>query len=258
MNDLKITLESLVARYNTTAFMDNDPVLFPRCFLGKSQQDIEIAAFLASTIAWGNRKQIMTGCQKMLFDIMDGKPYDFVMQDGWKHIDPNCNIHRTFFGRDLAYMCSGLQLVYLTSNTLAIAFGQGDLTVWDGFSRLRELFAQANGGEYSKHISDPTPNRHKGGSPCKRLNLMLRWLCRQDGIVDLGVWHNLKPSQLMMPLDVHVARIGRELGLITRKSNDRKTVEELTRNLAVFDPKDPCKYDFALFGIGESQKHVVR
>lgn len=238
--------------------MENDPVAFPRCFLGKSKQDIEIAAFLASTIAWGNRKQIMNGCRKMLFDIMDGKPYDFVMHGRWQHIDPKCNIHRTFFGRDLAYMCRGLQFVYLTSNTLAIAFGQGDLTVWDGFSRLRELFAQANGGEYSKHISDPTPNRHKGGSPCKRLNLMLRWLCRQDGIVDLGVWHNLKPSQLMMPLDVHVARVGRELGLITRQGNDRKTVEELTRNLAAFDPQDPCKYDFALFGIGESQKHVKR
>lgn len=86
---------------------------------------------------------------------------------------------------------------------------------------------------------------------------MLRWLCRQDGIVDLGVWHNLKPSQLMMPLDVHVARIGRELGLITRKSNDRKTVEELTRRLANFDPKDPCKYDFALFGYGEQQKRIA-
>lgn len=149
MNDLKITLESLVARYNTTAFTENDPVLFPRRFLGKSKQDIEVAAFLASTIAWGNRKQIMAGCQKMLFEIMGGKPYDFVMQDGWKHID------------------------------------------------------------------------------------------------------------LMMPLDVHVARIGRELGLITRKSNDRKTVEELTRRLANFDPKDPCKYDFALFGYGEQQKRIA-
>ena len=87
---------------------------------------------------------------------------------------------------------------------------------------------------------------------------MLRWLCRQDGIVDLGIWHELPPDKLMMPLDVHVARIGRELGLITRKSNDRKTVEELTRRLSEFDPKDPCKYYFALFGIGESQKHVVR
>lgn len=260
MNDLKITLESLVARYNTTVFMDNDPVLFPRCFLGKSQQDIEIAAFLASTIAWGNRKQIMTGCQKMLFDIMDGKPYDFVMQDGWKHIDPNCNIHRTFFGRDLAYMCSGLQLAYWitgTYDTLEYFFKERGFDVWAGFTKLREIFKDAN-GSYSKHFPNPQGNSHKGGSACKRLNLMLRWLCRQDGIVDLGIWHELTPDKLMMPLDVHVARIGRELGLITRKSNDRKTVEELTRNLAVFDPTDPCKYDFALFGIGESQKHVVR
>lgn len=258
--DLKITLESLVARYNTTAFMDNDPVLFPRCFLGKSKQDIEIAAFLASTIAWGNRKQIMNGCRKMFFDIMDGKPYDFVMQDKWKQINPDCNIHRTFFGRDLAYMCRGLQYAYWLGgsyDTLEYIFIERAFDVWNGFVLLREIFHDANNG-YSKHISDPTPNRHKGGSACKRLNLMLRWLCRQDGIVDLGIWHDLTPDKLMMPLDVHVARVGRELGLITRQGNDRKTVEELTRNLAVFDPKDPCKYDFALFGIGESQKHVKR
>ncbi len=94
--DLKITLESLVARYNTTAFMENDPVLFPRCFLGKTKQDIEIAAFLASTIAWGNRKQIMNGCRKMLFDIMDGKPYNFVMHGSWQHIDPNATFTAHF------------------------------------------------------------------------------------------------------------------------------------------------------------------
>lgn len=259
MNDLKITLESLVARYNTTAFTENDPVLFPRRFFGKSKQDIEVAAFLASTIAWGNRKQIMAGCQKMLFEIMGGKPYDFVMQDGWKHIDPNCNIHRTFFGRDLAYMCKGLQFAYIIGgsyDTLEYVFIERDYDVWAGFSLLRELFADAN-GKHSKHFPNPQGNSHKGGSACKRLNLMLRWLCRQDGIVDLGVWHNLTPDKLMIPLDVHVARIGRELGLITRKSNDRKTVEELTRRLADFDPKDPCKYDFALFGYGEQQKRIA-
>lgn len=258
MNDLKVTLESLVARYNTTAFADNDPVLFPRRFLDKSKQDIEIAAFLASTIAWGNRKQIMKGCHKMLFDIMGGKPYDFVMQYKWEHIDPDCNIHRTFFGRDLAYMCRGLHSIFLYSYSFEYVFIQSDYDVWKGFEKLREMFAEANGGKYSKHFSNPQGNSHKGGSACKRLNLMLRWLCRQDGIVDLGIWHELTPDKLMMPLDVHVARIGRELGLITRKTNDRKTVEELTRNLALFDPQDPCKYDFALFGIGESQKHIVR
>lgn len=97
---------------------------------------------------------------------------------------------------------------------------------------------------------------NKGGSACKRLNLMLRWLCRQDGIVDMGIWHNLKPSELMIPLDTHVARIGREMGLIERNGNDRKTVEELTAKLRELDKNDPCKYDFALFGLGESQKRA--
>lgn len=253
MNELKIKLDALVEQYNTPAFVENDPVQFPRAYT--EQQDIEIAAFLASTIAWGNRKQILAGCRKMFHDIMENRPYEFVMSGRFNDIDPTMNIHRTFFGRDMVYMCRGLQLVYLTSNTLAITFNQEE-TVWDGFSRLRELFAQANGGEYSKHLSNPTPNRHKGGSPCKRLNLMLRWLCRQDGIVDLGIWNNLKPSQLMIPLDTHVARIGREMGLISRNANDRATVEELTAKLRELDKSDPCKYDFALFGLGESQKRM--
>lgn len=256
MNDLKITLESLVARYNTAAFMDNDPVLFPRHFLGNRKEDVEIAAFLASTIAWGNRKQIMKGCRKMLFDIMGGKPYEFVMQDRWKDINPDCNIHRTFFGRDLAYMCKGLQLAYLLGgsyDTLEYIFIEKNFDVWAGFAFIRELFADANNA-YSRHISNPCGNAHKGGSACKRLNLMLRWLCRQDGIVDLGIWHELKPRHLMIPLDTHVARIGRELGLIKRKSNDRITVELLTDKLRDYDENDPCKYDFALFGLGESLK----
>lgn len=184
MNELKQKMDALAEQFNTPAFIENDPVQFPRAY--EKQQDIEIAAFLASTIA----------------------------------------------------------------------FSESDSNVWDGFSRLRELFAQANGGEYSRHISNPTPNRHKGGSACKRLNLMLRWLCRQDGIVDMGIWHNLKPSELMIPLDTHVARIGREMGLIERNGNDRKTVEELTAKLRELDKNDPCKYDFALFGLGESQKRA--
>lgn len=238
----------------TPDFIENDPVQFPRAY--EKQQDIEIAAFLASTIAWGNRKQILTGCRKMFHDIMKNRPFEFVISGRFNDIDPAMNIHRTFFGRDLVYMCRGLQFVYLQCNTLAIAFSESDSNVWDGFSRLRELFAQANGGEYSRHISNPTPNRHKGGSACKRLNLMLRWLCRQDGIVDMGIWHNLKPSELMIPLDTHVARIGREMGLIERNGNDRKTVEELTAKLRELDKNDPCKYDFALFGLGESQKRA--
>ena len=255
MNDLKLKLDALVEQYNTPSFIENDPVQFPRAYT--RQEDIEIAAFLASTIAWGNRKQILTGCRKMFHDIMQNHPFDFVMSGRFNDIDPTMNIHRTFFGRDLVYMCRGLQFIYLMNNTLAVAFADGYTNVWNGFEILHELFAQANGGEYSRHISDPTPNRHKGGSACKRLNLMLRWLCRQDGIVDMGIWGKIKPSQLMIPLDTHVARMGREMGLIDRKTNDRKTVEQLTAKLRELDANDPCKYDFALFGIGESQKHQV-
>ncbi len=241
-------------QYNTPSFIDNDPVQFPRSYTSK--QDIEVAAFLASTIAWGNRKQIINGCKKMFHDIMKDHPFEYVMNEEWRTLDPNTNIHRTFFGRDLAYMCEGLKYVYFISNTLEIFFAHSDSTIWNGFERLRETFAQVNGGKYSKHISNPIGNAHKGGSACKRLNLMLRWLCRQDGIVDLGIWHKVKPNQLMIPFDTHVARIGRELGLIKRKSDDRITVEELTDNLREFDENDPCKYDFALFGYGESQKRV--
>lgn len=136
MNELKIKLDALVEQYNTPAFIENDPVQFPRAYT--EQQDIEIAAFLASTIAWGNRKQILTGCRKMFHDIMGNRPYEFVMSGRFNDIDPAKNIHRTFFGRDMVYMCRGLQFVYLTSNTLAIAFRQEE-TVWDGFSKLREL-----------------------------------------------------------------------------------------------------------------------
>lgn len=252
-NDIKQKLDALVKQYNTPSFVKNDPVQFPRSYT--ERQDIEIAAFLASTIAWGNRKQILTGCRKM-FGIMGNSPYNFVIQGGWNNINPDCNIHRTFFGRDLIYMCRGLQFAYAQTDTLESIFYEQGNSVWDGFVALRSMFASANGGVYSRHISNPTPNRHKGGSACKRLNLMLRWLCRQDGIVDIGIWHDLKPSQLMIPLDTHVARVGREMGLIDRNSNDRVAVEELTDKLRDFDIDDPCKYDFALFGLGESQKHV--
>lgn len=251
-NDIKQKLDAFVKQYNTPSFIQNDPVQFPRAYTEK--QDIEIAAFLASTIAWGNRKQILTGCRKM-FAMMGNSPYNFVMQGAWNKINPDCNIHRTFFGRDLIYICRGLQFAYLQFDTLEAIFCEQGNSVWDGFVALRSLFAAANGGEYSRHISNPSPNRHKGGSACKRLNLMLRWLCRQDGIVDLGIWHDLKPNLLMIPLDTHVARVGREMGLIGRNSNDRATVEELTDKLRGFDCNDPCKYDFALFGLGESQKH---
>lgn len=250
--ELKAKLDALVERFNTPAFIGNDPVKFPRMF--RERHDIEIAAFLCSLIAWGNRRQILNGCHKMLFDIMGGHPFEYVMNMEFERLDPDINIHRTFFGRDLIHMCRGLEWVYTWNDSLERFFDQGD--IWQGILDLREEIAFGNDGDTNKHYPDPSINRRKGGSACKRLNLMLRWLVRDDGIVDLGVWRHVKPSSLFIPLDVHVGRIGRELGLLTRKQNDRLAVEELTDKLRDLDSQDPCKYDFALFGYGESSKHV--
>lgn len=248
MKNLKTLLDEKVLQYNCKEFIANDPVQFPHCFT--EQRDVEIAALLASVIAWGNRTMIIRSGKKMLFDIMGGKPYDFVMKSGWSMLDGEKNIHRTFFVRDLVYLCRGLRKIYTENDTMENLFEGVD--TWDGIARLRSQFAMANDGESTRHLSNPVAAKGKPASACKRLHMMLRWLCRKDGIVDLGIWKNIEPASLMMPLDVHVARIGRNLGLITRKQNDRRTVEELTANLREFAPDDPVRYDFALFGIGVS------
>lgn len=248
MEDLKSKLDALEAEYNAPAFIEHDPVKFVRMFADK--RDIEVAAFLASMIAWGRREQINNSCQKLLFDIMGGEPYKYVMGDKWKELNPDINIHRTFWGHDLQYMCKGLQWAFNVSNewdSLEFAFaGQPD--IWKGIGTLRSLFIHANDGKPSKHLPNPAISRDEGGSACKRFNLMLRWLVRNDGKVDLGIWREISPSDLCIPLDVHVAESARELGLLKRKQNDRKAVEELTSRLRAFDSQDPVRYDFALFG----------
>lgn len=248
--ELKAKLDALVARLNTPAFIENDPVRFPRMFT--ERHDIEIAAFLVSMIAWGNRKQIMNACQRMLFDIMGGRPYRYVMDMEFERLDPDMSIHRTFFGRDLIYMCRGLEWIYTWGDSLERFFTQGD--IWQGIHQLRESIVFGNDCKANRHFPDPSVNSRKDGSACKRVHLMLRWLVRDDGIVDMGIWRAVKPSSLMIPLDVHVGRMARGMGLLTRKRNDRIAVEELTERLRDLDEADPVKYDFALFGMGVEQK----
>lgn len=246
MERLKAILDSKVLLYNRKDFIINDPVSFPHYF--KEKRDIEIASLLASVIAWGNRTMILRSGRKMFFDIMDGKPYDFIMKGIWNSLDESANIHRTFFVRDFVYLCRGLQYIYERTSTLEDLFI--GCSTWDGIQRLRNELSFANDGNFTRHISNPAASAGRPASACKRMHMMLRWLCRQDGVVDLGVWKDIPSSQLMIPLDVHVARTGRQLGLITRKLNDRKTVEELTAALRLMCPDDPIKYDFALFGVG--------
>ena len=252
MEKLKALLDEKVTQYNCPSFIENDPISFPRSF--SRREDIEIAALLASVIAWGNRKMILASGNRMLHGIMGSAPYDYVMGGEWEQLDDRLNIHRTFFMRDLAYLCRGLRYIYSGHESMESIFIADD--VWTGIDAFRKALIEANSGEQTRHISNPKSEKGRPASACKRLNMMLRWLCRRDGIVDLGIWKNISPEKLMIPLDVHVARISRELGLLQRKQNDRKTVEMLTEQLRELSPEDPVKYDFALFGIGVEEKNV--
>lgn len=248
MEHLRAVLDEKYLLYNCKAFIKDDPVSFPHSF--SRREDIEISALLASVIAWGNRRMILSSGRKMFVDIMHSAPYDYVMGGEWERLDETCNIHRTFFARDFKYICRGLKCIYAKYGTMEALFT--GCTVWEGIENLRAELAAANGGATTRHISNPVAQKGKPASACKRMHMMLRWLCRKDGVVDLGIWNAVSPAQLMIPLDVHVARTARMLGIVSRKQNDRKTVEELTAQLRRLSPDDPVKYDFALFGVGEA------
>jgi len=228
-------------------FIANDPVQFPLRYAGAGgrRADVEIAAFLTATIAWGRRDLIIRSAQKM-FALMEPGPADFVMSGDYRSLGPSIrggskgrSIHRTFFEGDLKYFCKGFKFCYEKYGSLEAMFaGAGD--IWQGIGAFREGMAAGNGGAYSKHLANPD------GSACKRINLALRWLVRK-GPVDFGLWAGVESSALCIPLDVHVARNARKIGLLERKSNDRKAVVELTERLRAFCPEDPVKYDFVLF-----------
>jgi len=236
-------------------FIEHDPVQFPLHYAKqrpKNQADIEIAAFLAATIAWGRRDLIIRSARRM-FAMMELGPYAYVLKNTahrrcvtrQKHGKPNCGscLHRTFFEEDLAYFCRGFGHCYAKYGTLEKLFAS-EPDIWQGIKLFREEMAAGNKGRYTAHIANPGAN-----SACKRINLALRWLVRK-GPVDIGLWKSIKPSSLYIPLDVHVARNAREIGLLERKSNDKKAVMELTEKLRKFCPEDPVKYDFVLFSIG--------
>jgi uncharacterized protein (TIGR02757 family) len=174
---------------------------------------------------------------------MEQKPFSFIVSGNYKRLKSRGGcIHRTFFEGDLKYFCRGFEHCYAKYGNLEKLFASSPC-IWEGIALFREEMAKANKGQYSKHIANPQT------SACKRFNLTLRWLVR-SGPVDLGLWKKIKPEALYIPLDVHVARTARTLGLLKRKSNDKKAVIELTEKLREFCPLDPVKYDFALFGMG--------
>ena len=230
-------------KIHTHGFIADDPVQFPHRY--KKREDIEISAFLAATIAWGRRDMILRSAEKM-FTLMKPSPYEFVISGDYKKLKEK-NIHRTFFENDLKYLCIGFKHIYSKYSNMETLFSSAQ-DIWQGIELFREEMAKANRNIYSRHISNPG-KPEKNGSACKRLNLALRWLVR-DKPVDLKLWKSIKPSSLFIPLDVHVCRTARSLGLLERKSNDKRAAIELTEKLREFDKDDPVKYDFALFGMG--------
>lgn len=246
--DIKLLLDREAARINNPDFIADDPVQFPRRF--EALPDIEIAALLSATIAWGRRTMICANCNKMLA-MMDNDPYHYMMEGDFELLPPEMNIHRTFFVRNLQYMLRGLRRIYSAHGSLndfAIHHhvGETEQPAWRLVELMQSEFREANGGADDSRC---LPTQLKN-TALKRVNMALRWLVRDDGIVDLGVWNALRPSQLFVPLDVHVGDTARALGLIERRANDRRTVTELTALLREFNPADPVVYDFALFGLG--------
>lgn len=249
---LKEQLDGLVERYNVPSFADRDPVQFPRGFT--DQRDVEISSLLTSTIAWGRRDMILRDATRM-HDILGWEPYRFVT-DGDIDAIGDGNIHRTFFGRHLRYFLRGLREVYRRYGSLeAFAVARGvpadEAPAWALARELNAVLARANKDYPMDGATRCLPDK-PDASALKRLNMALRWLVRRDGIVDMGVWSALDPSQLFIPLDVHSANTSRKLGLLTRRQNDRRAVEELTGTLRELRPDDPVIYDFALFGASEA------
>ena len=247
-SDIVRLLDEEAARINSPAFIAEDPVQFPRRF--SDLRDIEIVAILSSLIAWGNRKMICRDCERLL-GFMDHAPYAYVMEEGYEDFNPDRNIHRTFFGRDMRYLLRGLRNVYLEHGSidnlgLAAGIGESEAPAWELAALLQRYMSEANGG--AKRPQCIPTNLDK--TALKRLNMAFRWLVRDDGIVDMGVWKSIPKSKLFIPLDVHVGNVSRNLDLLERRSNDRKAVEELTGVLKKIRPEDPVFYDFALFGLG--------
>ena len=244
-------LEKLIAEYNDMRYFATDPVaVVKRC---KEQKDIEVMGIVCSWLAYGNRNQIYKKCC-MAYDLMSGKPYDYVMSGQWREYkDSDKNFYRLFFYRDFHDLMQSLYNVYqqhatLEEAVLATLVGTRRAVSYDpqgAKTRILESlisFFNANG----------IPQNTK--SACKRLCLFLRWMVRRDGIVDLGVWTKFSPADLLIPLDVHVNRVARQHGLLTRTSADMRAVEELTANCRKLYPHDPAIMDFALFGAGYTSK----
>jgi uncharacterized protein (TIGR02757 family) len=249
-SDIKAFLNQKVSEINTPEYITGDPISIPHSY--RKLQDVEITAFWTAMLAWGKRSIIINKSRE-LFDLMDGAPHDFIRNHTEKDRQRFENFkHRTFQYTDTLYFLEFLQHFYREHDSLEDAFVRfltlDDIHVGPALKGFHELFFSLPVAPQRtrKHVSTPVRN-----SACKRLNMFLRWMVRKDDKgVDFGLWQRIKPSQLLIPLDVHVDRVARKLGLLKRKQTDWKALIELMEVLRSFDPEDPGKYDYALFGIG--------
>ncbi|MBD8487711.1 TIGR02757 family protein [Echinicola sp. CAU 1574] len=252
--DLKDFLEEKTLHYNQPEFITLDPISIPHRF--RKKQDIEIAGFFAATLAWGQRKTIINKCLQLL-EMMDNAPHDFILHHEEKDLRPFLNFkHRTFNDIDTLWFLAFFKSFYQKHESLEEAFTIG----WREEVDVMEVLLVNYHDLFFKDPEAPQRTRKHVATPkrkaaCKRINMFLRWMVRQDDKgVDFGIWQKIKPYQLICPCDLHVDRVGRKLGLIERKQTDWRTAVELTERLREFDSEDPVKYDFALFGLGVEEK----
>ncbi len=249
--DLKDFLDDKVNQYNNPKFIESDPIQIPHQF--RKKEDIEIAGFLTATIAWGNRKSIINNANKLM-DLLNNSPHDFILNHQENDLEKLLSfVHRTFNGDDCIQFIKSLQNIYKNHNGLETVFAEHaeQYSMQSSISRFKSTFFEIEHLKRTqKHISDPLKN-----SAAKRINMFLRWMVRNDNTgVDFGIWNSIHTRQLSCPLDVHSGNVARKLGLLQRKQNDAKALNELDESLRKLDSNDPVKYDFALFGLGVFEK----
>jgi uncharacterized protein (TIGR02757 family) len=248
---LKALLDSKADQYNHPDFIPTDPIQIPHLFSRK--EDIEIMGFLIATIAWGNRKSIITNGYRLV-DLMKNDPYSFILN---YQEQPITFVHRTFNEIDLNAFFVSLHRIYTSRNSLESCFQLEDnqIGMLQRIVNFRNQFTlDPFPSRTQKHISNPLK-----GAAAKRINMFLRWMVRADEAgVDFGIWKSIPMSELLLPLDVHTGNVARALGLLTRTQDDWKSVMEIHEQLIQFDPVDPCKYDFALFGIGAFEGSLTK
>jgi len=255
IQDLKDLLDEKVRFYNRPSFIESDPIYIPHLF--NKKQDIEIAGLFAAVFAWGKRKIIINKCRELI-KMMDGAPYDFIMNHKAKDLKPMETFrHRTFNATDVLYFIHFLNIYYSKNSSLEdlfISVNSPEPVEAALINFHRSFFNLPEAPDRTrKHI--PTPERK---STCKRINMYLRWMVRDDHLgVDFGIWKQIRMKDLICPIDIHVDRIARKLSLVQRKQTDWVTALELTRKLRKLDPDDPVKYDFALFGMGVLEKQLM-